>query len=256
VPALSVVAAALTPIGPKLLLAPVAVGNVGAFITEWQPPSFKTPAPAVTIAMIAIVVIAWSRAGRKVDYSHLALLLVATGWTLLAVRTVTLGALLAAPLLAAVMQQWLKRGATRPTRRDLVHVVGAGTLCLAVLAGVVPAVADQPAKVPSGLSAELSDISPREIVINDYAVGGWLRWRHPNVQPLIDGLTEAWSIRQLQDYATMSAVADGWEDVVAQSGAEWALLRGGSPLATALEDRLAWTQVDETEGYVLLRSAR
>ena len=57
VPAIGVVLAALTPVGPALLSAPFAVAGVGAFITEWQPPSFRSPGPAAAALMVAIVVV-------------------------------------------------------------------------------------------------------------------------------------------------------------------------------------------------------
>src|ERR1019366_8314359 len=44
VPALSVVAAALTPVGPRLVLTPIEVSsNAALFVEEWQPPHAPNP---------------------------------------------------------------------------------------------------------------------------------------------------------------------------------------------------------------------
>ena len=50
VPALSVLAACLTPVGPRLLLMPITVNAYGRLVSEWQPPDIHQPNVAATIA--------------------------------------------------------------------------------------------------------------------------------------------------------------------------------------------------------------
>src|SRR5665647_2100555 len=60
VPALSVVAAALTPIGPRLLLTPFEVSsNAAQFVQEWQPTDPRDLFAAVSLVMIAVALLAW-----------------------------------------------------------------------------------------------------------------------------------------------------------------------------------------------------
>ncbi|QIX27810.1 hypothetical protein ncot_15325 [Nocardioides sp. JQ2195] len=252
IPLGSVFLAALTPVGPKLLGAPFAVGGISAYITEWQPPSFRTIGPAAAMLILALVVLTWSRTQRRVPWTNLLLLLMATGWTLLAVRTVTLGAIIAAPLLAGAIQTWLHRRAEPRASWEKPFVLGAAAVCLVGLALVVSQVSEEPARVPSGLDPQLSAMAAGTPVLNDYATGGWLRWAHPGLDPLIDGLTEAYSLDELRDYGTAMAVGAGWEDIVGSSRAEYALLKESSPLASALEDRLSWVVLGADEGFVLL----
>lgn len=254
VPILSILAAGLTPVGPQLLLAPFAVGGISSFIAEWQPPSFRSIGPAMTMVMIALVAMSWARLGQRVPWTRILLLLVATGWTLLAVRTVTLGAIMIAPLAAVAVHGWLRREPEPLGRRESRLLLGFGAICLIMLAVAVPRTSDQPAGVPSDLNPQLEALPSDTLVLNAYEIGGWLRWRHQSLNPLIDGLTEAYSIEQLADYGQLMSVAEGWDEIVQDSGADYAVLPEGSPLATALKGRLGWVQTGDNDGYVMLRA--
>ena len=74
VPMAGIAAAALTPVGPALLEAPFAVAGVGAFITEWQPPSFRSPGPATAALMVAVVASGCTVRRRRVAWVDIALL--------------------------------------------------------------------------------------------------------------------------------------------------------------------------------------
>lgn len=254
VPTLSVLAAALTPVGPGLLAAPFAVAGVGDFITEWQPPSFREPAPAAAMMMVVLVVVLWSRRTRPTPWAHLAILTVGLVWILLAARTVTLGALLLAPLAAAALQEAIGRPRDLQTRGERRFIVGSALLCLAAVAVALPSTADEPANMPGSLDSALDTIPEGSVILNSYELGGWLRWRHPELEPVVDGMTEAYSVPYLQDYARASFLSPGWEQVVQEYGARHALLAETSPLAAALTEHAGWTEVDRSRGYLLLRS--
>ncbi|WP_156409795.1 hypothetical protein [Nocardioides sp. Soil796] len=254
IPIGSILLAAATPVGPQLLAAPFAVGGISAYVTEWQPPSFRTLGPAVAMLVLALVVITWSRTEKRVPWTMLLLLLMATGWTLLAARTVTLGAIIAAPLLAAAVQTWLRRKPELRAAWEKPFVFGTAAVCLVGLFLAVSRTADEPAGVPSEFDPQLSALADGTPILNDYGVGGWLRWAHPELDPLIDGLTEAYTLQELSDYGKVTDVAEGWEQVVQDSRAQHALLLESSPLAVALEDRLSWNVLGTDEGYVLLKA--
>ena len=251
IPAASTVAAALTSVGPSLLGAPFAVAGVGAFITEWQPPSFRSPSPAAAALMVAVVVVVWSRSTRRVPWPQIALLALGTGWILLSTRTVAIGALLVAPVLAAALQEVLRREAAPVTRREgrTLALVAASVAC--VVAVVAPHTASAPANVPSRLDPALDALGPG-VVLNSYELGGWLRWAHPDLEPVVDGMTEAYSVDYLTDYGRATAVASGWDEVVRGWSPDAALLPSRSPLSTALVERMGWVEVDSAGGYTLL----
>lgn len=254
VPLGSLVAAAVTPLGPKVMLAPFAVGGISAFVTEWQAPSFRTLAPAITLAMILIVAVSWSRSSVRMPWTQIFVLAYALAWTVLAARTVTLGALLIAPLFAVVVQSAMAREPGQATRLEYGVLAGATGAALLLAAVVLPSTAREPAGVPMALDGQIAALPDGARVINDYAVGGWLRYAHPQVEPIVDGLTEAYSVRQLSAYGGMSALAPGWEKAVTDTGADWAVLPASSSLASALEQQLDWSALGKGDGYILLRS--
>lgn len=252
VPVGSVVVAALTPVGPALLQAPFAVAGVGAFITEWQPPSFREPGPAVAALMVAAVVVSWSRSSRRAPWTEVALLLLAAAWILLATRTVALGAVIVSPLVAAALQDMLRPGAQEPTRAELWTLRGTAAAIACVTLFIVPTSAAQPANVPSALDGDLDALPAGSVVYNDYRLGGWLRWHHPDLEPVVDGMTEAYSVEHLEDFGRVQAVAADWQDTFDEWQPAAALVLDRSPLATALTEQRGWTTVAEDDGYVLL----
>lgn len=256
VPVLSVVAAAVTPVGPHLLLAPFAVGGITEFITEWQRPSFFDLGPALTAAMIAAVVVLGARSRRRASWVSIGLLVLAAAWTLLSVRTVTLGAAIAAPLLAGALDQVLTResGSARPRRGEKLIVGSAAAACLvvaAVLAGVVPSVR-LPANVPAGLDSALDALPPHTAIWNDYNLGGWIDYRHPTLEVVADGRAEAFGAAQLEEYGRVVRTEPGWEEILRASGAHVAIVGTDTPLASALQERLGWHPLGQVDGYVLL----
>jgi hypothetical protein len=257
VPVLSVVVAGLTPVGPRLLAAPFAVGGITQFITEWQTPSFRDLAPALTAGMIVAAVVLSARNRRRASWASIGLVVLAAGWTLLSVRTVTLGAAIAAPLLAGALDRALPRRDEQRTgmSRGEKVTLGAATAACLVLAGLLAATSPSvrsPAGVPLGLDAALDRLPAHTVIWNDFTLGGWLDYRHPNLEVVADGRAEAFGAEQLQRYGQVSRTERGWEEVLRASGAHVALVATDSPLAAALPERLTWRRIGEDDGYVLL----
>jgi hypothetical protein len=256
VPALSLVASAATPVGPRLWLTLFDTTGMWQFVSEWQPPSFRELGPAVTMLMIFIVVANWARRADVVPWTHIGLLATATGWTLLSGRTVALGAIVLAPLVAGALQA-LQPGRERvPIRRPEPIFVGVAlATCLSTLSFAVASTATTAGDVPNGLNDSLDELSPGTAIINEYTLGGWLHWRHPRLNTVVDGFTDGYTTEAVSEFLSATAVAPGWDDYVAGTDAHVALLPIDSPLADALVDRLGWDSAGEDAGYVLLTSA-
>ena len=62
-----VAVAMLTPVGPQLLLAPLAISRISPFINEWKPTSITDPHAAATLLMGLVVVVAWIRGRQRVQ---------------------------------------------------------------------------------------------------------------------------------------------------------------------------------------------
>jgi len=251
IPVSSLLLAAMTPAGPQLLLSPFAVGGITQYITEWAPPSIHDLSPAATAVMIGVVALAWAR-GRRVAWTNIGLLLVATCWALLSARTVTLGAAMTAPLMAAALQSLLPDRGPGISRREVAALGGGVVACLAVVALLLPGSTGTPANVPNALNASLDRLPPHTVIFNDSVLGGWLLWRHPTLEPVIDGRAEAFPKAQFEGYIKTSQVGAGWQSFLETTNSTYALVEEHSPLATALDERLHWRSLGRDDGYVLL----
>jgi hypothetical protein len=251
IPITSLVIAGMTPAGPRLLLSPLKVAGVTQYITEWAPPSIHNLSPAATAVMITAVALIWAR-GQRVAWTKIGLLLLATFWALLSARTVTLGAATSAPLLAGALQSLVADHTPRATRREVV-ALGAGVAAvMAVVTLLLPGPTGTPANVPNALNAPLDRLAPHTVIFNDFTLGGWLLWRHPSLEPVIDGRAEAFPRAQFQGYLRTLQVSTGWESFLKTTGSQYALVKDHSPLAAALEERLRWRALGRDDGFVLL----
>jgi hypothetical protein len=255
VPLLSLVVTAATPVGPRLLTSQFAVSARASLIPEWGATSFRTIAALVAAGMIAWLVILWSRGGR-VSWIRLLLLMLAAGWVLLVTRMVALGAVTLAPMLAQAIGQSLP-GRTSTTVERRVERGGIAALCavyLGVLAAVVPTTAAAPEGVPTQFEARLDALPEGSPLLVEDGVGAWVEWRVPGVDPVIDGLLDAYSVDYIRQFYDFKKVAPGWQDFVNRSGARDAVLLDGSPASAALQDHFGWTVVQKDRDWIYLKA--
>jgi len=254
VPLLGLGAACLTPIGPRLLTSQLTVAHRATYISEWAPTSFREPAALVLAAMVAAVVVCYSlRPG--VSWMRLLLLLLACGQAALVSRMVACSAVLVAPLLAAELHLLLRShpGIRSPwPRAERPVVLGGAAVLLACLAAVVPHTAADPAGVPVAFDARLSALPAGSPVVVTDGVGSWLEWRHPELDPLVDGMFDAYPVEHLRQVADLLHVRPGWQRFVTRTGARTAVLLEGTSLGDAMVHQLGWRVVQHSAGYVLL----
>jgi hypothetical protein len=251
VPVLCLVASALTPVGPRLLLAQLAVSERTSMIPEWGPTSFRTVPAFVVALMVAALVVLWTRGGA-VPWTHLLLLLTGAGWALLVVRMVPLGAVVLAPLLASAIQAASPVVRRPPTRTATGFVVAAAAAYLVVLALVVPRTADTPAGVPTRFEPRLSALPAGSTVLVEDGTGSWIEWAAPQVHPVIDGMLDAYPVEHIRDFYAFRGVQPGWRAFVRESGARVAVLQRGSAVTGAMRDRLGWRVVQTDGNWVFL----
>lgn len=247
VPVIGAVTAALTPVGPRLILAPFRVSGISSFITEWAPPNFREPYAMLTALLLTVVVVTWVRRREPLPWVRVLLLVQALGWTVLSARTVALGAIIAAPLLAEAMSGWLREGRAPGASfgRDR-RVAGA-----VALVGVVVVTVSMQLKppTPSPVGAEVDEALAKApagaVVFNEYEFGGWLLWEHRQVTPVIDGLTESYSPAHLAAHSRTSYVMPGWRALLDRADPSYALLFADTPLTVQLRGEERWRQVAE-----------
>jgi hypothetical protein len=255
VPALSVAAAGLTPLGPRLLLSPLTVGrNANEFVQEWQSTSAHNPYAIVTLAMLGMVILSWVRRGRQPPWWQIGFLLTAVVATLAATRTIPVGAVIAAPLLAQEIQLYRGRRVDGPTRASRSAWAALIVVALVAATALSGARAQNPVGVPQRLARQLSAIPSGTVVLADGNISGWLFWADPGVRPVLDPRIEIYPPAHLRAFVSAMAAGPGWEQFVHRTGARYALVLTASPIATALKERAGWPQIGEDAGYVLLRA--
>ena len=254
VPVASLCAVALTPLGPKLLLAPFLVGsNARDFVGEWQSPSIRQPATVITLLMIGFVVTAWARSSHKPDWWRVGLLAASLISGLTMARTVAVAAIIAAPLVAQELQGLLATQVTRPSRRAQLSWMGLVAIAMATAVPLASAVAQNPEGVPVRLAAQLRQIPSGTRVIATGDVTGWLLWSAPNLKPVEDIRIEIYDAAYVRRFIESMAAGPAWRGFVRDTGATVALLKDDSPLVTALHERAHWNIVGSDAGYLLLR---
>jgi hypothetical protein len=255
VPVLSLLVAALTPVGPRLYEAVFLVGGRAKFHDEWSATDFHMRQAALAAALIVVTLGVWLRARRATppDWVEVLLLLLAAGWSAYAVRTVPIAVMMMVPLLAGALQQLI--GSSRPAPpRERTVVAGIAVAAVVVLTAVVPSTADRAAAVPGWLNPALDSLPDGTAVQSFGTSGGYLMWRHPELDPVSDGYTDAYTTKHLQDQLDLLQMRAGWDVILRRSGVRYALLPIKSKLAYALTRFEGW-RVLHTSGELTMLQA-
>lgn len=264
----SLAVVALNPVGLGVLEAPFAVHSTSQYVSEWQRTDLLHPGPLGAEVMIVVTAVVWVATRQRVTWPRVLLLVTAVFLVWYAARLVVVGGLLVGPLFAEALDALVARGDrttgtetgtdpdARPRRRlarseVVVGIVGA-LASVAYVAVLAPHTADRPGDVPVGLDPQLDRLPAGTPVFNSYTLGGWITWRHPDLEQYIDGLITPYSLAHVRDYVRADALDRGWYRVVRESKAPVALLGARSALAGALEQK-GWTSEGTSTGYVLLR---
>lgn len=265
---LCLAAGALNPHGPAVLSYPfrtVAIPVLQARIQEWQSPDFHRPGLAPFLVMLIGLLVAFAASRRS---ARAAELILAAGWAtmaLLAVRNVAIFALAAAPALArhaeAALEPLRRSPATedRPgPRRRALHAFAGIVLVVALVAWL--AVQLGPARQRAHLALiapveavdALLSLRPAGPILNDYNWGGYLLWAAGADYPtFVDGRTDVFPAGVFEDYITLWAAQEGWQDALEGYGVRLVLLPPEAPLTSALEST-GWSAAHRDDTAVLL----
>ena len=253
IPALGVVAAALTPIGPRLLLTPLTVSANGRdFVGEWQSTSIRDPYAILALLMIAVVLLGWIQSRVVPPWWQIAVAALSLVSTLAMTRTIAVGAVLAAPLLALALQQRLKTSVNPSTRRAVLGWLALVAAAAVIALPIAAIIAKAPIGMPEGLRPQLSAIPAGTVILCEDDKTGWLLQTEPQLAPAIDIRTEIYSPAHLRAYIRTMAVEPGWQDFITSTRSTYALVAQRSSIATALSERLGWQPIGSDSGYVLL----
>ena len=254
VPLASAVAAALTPVGPALYTAVLAVGSRSDFFVEWNPPDYTTTSTLTVGLLLALTATAmWKRAHNS--WTEILLLVLAGGFAVYSLRTVPVAAAMIVPLAAGPLQDLFARR-TPAGRGERVMVTAGSLLALAVLALVVPHTANGLPEEPAWLDPALSQLPPGTKVLDDWGWGGYYMWRYPQLDLLMHGYGDTFTTAELNRNNGMLALDPGWDQALRGTGARVAVIRSYSRLAYALTDQEHWRVVNSSDTVVMLRAPR
>lgn len=251
VPVLSFVAAGLTPVGPALYEAVLLVNSRAAYFSEWGPPKFTSPACMALLALLAVTVIVMLRRGHS-PWFEILLTLLAAAFAVYSSRTVPVSAAMLVPISALVLQSRI--GArTAPGRAERTAVVLAYTLALAVIALATPRTSEEPPEQPAWMDQALTALPPGTPVLNEWAWGGYLMWRYPDLNLTSHGYGDTFTTAELDRNTEVPRLTPGWQAQVRETGASYALLTSDSPLADALATTQGWTVLHHSKDLELLQ---
>jgi hypothetical protein len=257
----------LNPYGPLLPLhavpaAPfVGGGNDLKSISEWASPNFHDPIHAPLLLGIMLL-IALTITGRVRDRFAVLLALTFTVFALYSSRFQPLFAIAflpAAGLAARDLPVFQRRA--RPQSRSAVNWALIGLTAMAVLVAIpsLPnaqvyrqARSEGRLSYPKAALTWIEENRPDANVFANYTWGGYiLNGLYPRGHVFIDGRSEMYGKRVIDDYRTIIAANDGWQELLESSGANAVVVSPTSKLASALRKTDGWMLTLETKKEIV-----
>lgn len=251
IPVLSLVAAALTPVGPRLFESFVTIRAVSPYISEWRTPTLSSMSVLATGVLAVAIPLLWLVRRKRVSWTQAGLWACGVAWAAMSMRSVALGVIILAPLAAEALDAVLGRPRSAPGRREWRFVGAAAALSL-VLAGLLAAAGPRtPTGVPHRLDASLSALPAGSVVYNTDRLGGWLMWSHPALTPTSDTRVELYGPTRSKAYLAILNARPGWTVTFDAYHPAAALIEEHTALATALLAR-GWKRIGSDGDYVLI----
>lgn len=252
VPFLSVAAVALTPVGPSLFGAVLSVTSRRSNFSEWGPPVW-TSLPGIALALgLVIVIITAARSAVRLSWLDTFLIVTALGWALYSTRTLPVAAAMLAPFVARAIQTLLPD--RKAPRRERTILAMMACCALGILGAIVPSQANHLPSEPAWIQSSLGSLPAGTTLLDDEGYGGYLMWRFPRLQLVMDGYGDTFTSAELDRTSRLTGTKPGWIADVHQTGAQWALLSASSLLAYDLTHTQGWTAVHSSPDVVLLHA--
>jgi hypothetical protein len=245
------VAGAVTPVGPKLLLAPLLIGSSTGHITEWQRTALLSPVAWGLAGCLGILLTAWSRPAVRVELRALVFAVVVTLFGLMAFRNAVVASLLLTPLVAEALTVALPRVRTSATlpRSILISATLAAAVSLGVLYATQPTTpARLPARIAIHLKAEDRDLR----VLAPYNLSGYLReFGGDRVRMAIDGRADRYGDSRIRSHNDLMAGRSHWRTAMSRLRPDVVVVERTSALRELLLLN-GWRQVVHDGEYDLL----
>ena len=251
IPVAALVAAGLTPVGPRLYGAVLLVTSRSEYFGEWGPPSFTTVPCALLLLLLVVTAVAMFRAGPA-RWADTALFVTALGLAVYSLRTVPVSAAMLVPLAADALQRALRQPVPGRGRRERWLVAGGAVAALGVLAAVTPHTADRPPRQPVWLEPALSALPPGSVVLSDGGFAGYLMWRFPELAYTSHGYGDVFTDSEMERNAAIEGLRPGWDAELGRLAPRIAVLRTGEALPYALVHSEGWRLLHHDRNVSLL----
>jgi len=238
------------------------------YIGEWFSPDFHQGRYLPTLVMILATVALPALSPRRLRPREVLLLSVTTFGALRSVRHIPIYALVAIPIVSALVLAWLQDlGLTRRTESDRHHMTPGKTLINAVLLAsflvfmivrvlyVSRRQADEEAKdLPTAAASFISTRRPPAPMLNHYNWGGYFIWKlYPEYRVYIDGRADLYGDAFMDDLAATYYVRGAsWRGPLEKWGIRTVVLPPDAPLVTALRALPDWKTVYADKQAVVL----
>ena len=244
----------LTPARVDGITATLRFSRATSNLVEWGSTVPMSAAGFVTVLMLMLIAVAWSRPGkvpRSEVFSVLILLMFA--WT--AWRNMTPGVVLLAPLIAESLTRAFPQLAHRqePVWSKRAGVAAAGIMTLAAL-GSIPGRAHLPTEQnPVELARRIAELEPGQHVLNDYNVAGLvLYFGGEGTRVAIDGRADRYGAEYINSHILLNDLKGNWEQRLKELAPTSALIKTDTALAFYLVTEKGWEVVDVDGEYSLM----
>jgi hypothetical protein len=250
--AISILTGMINPHGPAILLYPfqtVSIGILQDYIAEWQSPNFHALEVQPFIILLFLTLLALGISNKKRSASELLLISIFGYMSLVAVRNVSLFALVAAPTVCRHLQAGLNPLFERvKSKKDFpeklansINVIIAVLLTFIGLVRVVTQLGSEinldaiNQQIPLKAFEFIEDENPAGRLFNSYNWGGYVIWAlYPDHLSFVDGRTDLFSDEILEKYLNAWLAKPGWDVFLDEWNIQWALLEIDSPLSQAM----------------------
>ena len=251
--AAGVLAGAISPLGPRLLIAPIELlgrHELLQRVREWRSPDFSSPE---NLLVLGGVLLALHTAGRRRSAEDGLTVAVFGAAACLAVRNLAPATLVLVPVLARALNGL---GAVRGERRGV--VTGAAAALLAVVAGAVTVAALRgPAYDLDRYPVEHLDwmeergLLDERVATQDFVGNLIVARRGARANVFFDDRFDLYPRQVIDDALALLDGKEGWQDRLERYGIEAVLWQRSRPLSVLVGSDRGWRVVRRDEGWVL-----
>jgi hypothetical protein len=240
------------------------------YIIEWQSPNFHLAWQQPFILLLLLTVLALARAGKRADFTDLALLAAWTAWALFAGRNIAIFALVATPIFiryASIAWErqledwrrspktaaWLERANKPMADRGRLSALNWLLLVLIVAAALLkismplaPQAIEEATResMPVDAVAYIQQMQPDGPMYNSYNWGGYLMFKlWPDYPVFVDGRTDLYGDDFMHEYISIYVANEGWQALLDAHDIQFAIIEQDSVLAKFLKLSSDWQEV-------------